>query len=307
MIRHLTAEDRAQTVAFLQKSRPYNLYMLGNIESLGMVHELSEFWGDWNTSDRAQEAQNHKPKLRAVLNRYMNGWTIYGDVDADWVGLAAIIDSHDVDAKRLQDNPNGVESILPYIQQYQATSVKEETLMALGAQDFQPQKFSPSKPATGISNDQTMIVRRATMSDLPRLIEFYADAGHMTRTSKAIERPLRDTRLWIAALLKTKECNQPSEAATSDDNCKEITIVSAALSNAETTELAMIGGVYTHPNWRGLGLSQSVCSALCDELFTLGKQPVLYWDTPEEGAVYRRLGFHLVGQWRSVWLERTDR
>jgi len=43
---------------------------------------------------------------------------------------------------------------------------------------------------------------------------------------------------------------------------------------------------------------------LCADLLADGKQPVLYWKRPAAGAVYRKLGFHAVGAWRSVWLER---
>jgi predicted GNAT family acetyltransferase len=64
----------------------------------------------------------------------------------------------------------------------------------------------------------------------------------------------------------------------------------------------MIGGVYTPPAMRGRGLSQAVCSALCAELMAAQKQPILYWDTPAAGAVYRKLGFCATGTWRSVWL-----
>ena len=104
----------------------------------------------------------------------------------------------------------------------------------------------------------------------------------MSRSPSGVERPLHDTRLWVA-----------------EEGDK---ILSAALTNAETAQLAMIGGVYTPIMRRGQGLSQAVCSALCADLMAAQKQPILYWDTPAAGAVYRKLGFHSTGQWRSVWL-----
>jgi predicted GNAT family acetyltransferase len=105
----------------------------------------------------------------------------------------------------------------------------------------------------------------------------------MARTPPAVARPLQDTRVWLA------------EQAGA--------ILSTALTNAETTQLAMIGGVFTRPSARGHGLSQAVCSALCADLFASNLQPVLYWGKPAAGAVYRKLGFHPIGQWRAVWLE----
>jgi predicted GNAT family acetyltransferase len=79
-------------------------------------------------------------------------------------------------------------------------------------------------------------------------------------------------------------------------------MVAAALTNAETDSLAMIGGVYTPPEWRGRGLSQAVCAALCADLLAAALTPVLYWKTPSAGAVYRKLGFQTIGVWRAVRL-----
>ncbi|MEZ4615736.1 MAG: GNAT family N-acetyltransferase [Caldilineaceae bacterium] len=265
MIRALTDTDRTQAVDFLAQAPQFNLYMLGNIEKLGFSHEFCEFWGDF-ANDGAGAP------LRGVLNRYMTGWTVYGEQAADWPALGAIVDAHAIQAERLQDNPGGVASFLPYLQCYTSHHHETEEVMVLEPSQFQP----ASAPAD-------VIVRRGRLTDLPQLIPFYADAEHMTRSAAAIERPLRDTRLWLA-----EESGQ---------------ILSTALTNAETATLAMIGGVYTPPAARGRRLSQAVCSALCADLIRDGKQPVLYWSTPAAGAVYRKLGFQACGQWRSVWLQ----
>ena len=264
MIQQLTEADRARVVTFLSSAPQLNLYMLGNLEKLGFHNAICEFWGD--VAEQSSEAP-----LRAVLNRYMTGWTVYGTAAADWSALGAILDNHPAGAARLQDNPGGIASFLPYVQRYQAEQVKIEEVMALRLADFQPMT-----PPAGI------VIRRATLADLPRLIDFYANAEHMSRSPSGVERPLHDTRLWVA-----------------EEGDK---ILSAALTNAETAQLAMIGGVYTPIMRRGQGLSQAVCSALCADLMAAQKQPILYWDTPAAGAVYRKLGFHSTGQWRSVWL-----
>jgi predicted GNAT family acetyltransferase len=262
MIRPLGEADRDATVNFLHQAPQFNLYLLGNIDKLGFTHEFCEFWGDFAADETT---------LRAVLNRYMSGWTVYGDATADWAGLGAIVDNHPILAERLQDNPGGVASFLPYLQRYQSDHDEVEEVMVLEAADYQP-----------LDAPEGVTVRRGRLSDLRKLAAFYSDAEHMTRSAAAVERPLRDTRLWLA------------EA--------EDTILASALTNAETPTLAMIGGVYTPPAARGRRLSQAVCSALCADLLQEGKQPILYWSTPAAGAVYRKLGFTSCGKWRSVWL-----
>jgi N-acetylglutamate synthase-like GNAT family acetyltransferase len=264
MIFRLQHHHLKSAVRLLETAPAFNLYLLGNLETLGLDHEMCEFWGDFGADGT----------IRAVLNRYMTGWTIYGDVKADWPGLAAVIDNHPMPATRLQDNPGGTPSLLPYLKRYRAENVHVEELMMLDSANFQPRQ-----------PDRSIHVRRANLSDLPTLIEVYADADHMSRSAAAVERPLRDTRLWLAE--------------------RDGRILSTALTNAETCKLAMIGGVYTPPAYRGQRLSQAVCSALCADLLAENKRPILYWDTPAAGAVYRKLGFSTVGQWRSVWLIRN--
>lgn len=264
MIRQLTESDRRLVQQLLMREPQLNLYLLGNIEKLGFAHELSQFWGDFADGDDAGD-------LRGVINRYMTGWAVYGRPDADWAGLAQVLDEHPITAERLQDNPGGVPSLLPFLHRYEAAKLVVEELMELkdGA-------LRPVAPPPGVT------LQRATMADADRLIAFYAEAGDMARTPPGVIRPIQDTRLWFA-----------SEGGE---------ILATALTNAETAQHAMIGGVYTKPAARGRALSQAVCTALCADLIAAGRQPALYWGNAAAGAVYRKLGFQPIGQWRAVWL-----
>lgn len=265
MIRLLHESDRPALLALLHGDARRNLYLLGNLEKLGFTQDFCQFWGDLVITPAGEE-------LRAVINRYMTGWVVYGRPDADWAGLATVIDQHPVCATRLQDNPGGITSFLPYLQRYCATNVEEEEMMSLA-----PAALRPASSLPGITT------RRGTMADLPALIPFFADAGDMARTPPAVARPLQDTRLWLA-----EEAGQ---------------IVATALTNAEIAGYAMIGGVYTQPAARNRGVSQALCRALCQELLAEGKEPLLYWRNPAAGAVYRKLGFQPIGVWRAVWLQ----
>ena len=263
MIRLLSEVDRAATVTLLNTAPYFNLYMLGNLEKLGFDRDFCEFWGDFDSVGT----------LRGVINRYMAGWSIWGNAGADWPGLGTVLDNHPMTGERLQDNPGGVASFVPYLRRYIGAQEHIEELMEMQHADFQPM----AAPA-GVT------IRRGSMTDHSALVQLYADAGGMARTAASVERPLKDTRLWLA------------EA--------DGEILSAALTNAEIANAAMIGGVYTPPSQRGRGLSQAVCSALCADLLAVGKQPVLYWDNPAAGRVYRKLGFQARGQWRAVWLQK---
>ncbi len=270
MIRQLDGRDQEAAVALLSRAPALNLYLLGNIAAMGMRSPISNFWGDF-ADDGAESGS--EARLRGVINLYMTGWSIFGMPDADWAGLADVIDRHPTAADRLQDNPGGAPSLMPYLRLYEAVRESEEELMKLDAADFVPVAPPPD-----------VVVRRARWADLEALVAFYADAGEMTRVAAAVEHPLRERRIWLA--------EQDGE------------ILACALTNAETADHAMIGGVYTRPEARNRGLSRAVCSALCAELLGEARQPFLYWVNPTAGAVYRRLGFHPIGKWRSLRIRR---
>jgi predicted GNAT family acetyltransferase len=263
MIRRLGEHDRERLERLLAADEAHNLYLLGNLAKIGFEADFCEFYGD--------VVEN---RVLGVVNRYLNGWVVYGEAEANWAGLGHVVDSHEIEAHRLQDNPGGVNTFLPYLRRYHAAVLVEDKLMALP-----PQALRPQTAPLGFT------VRKAIMNDLDGLITLYANADDMARSAAAVELPLRDHHVWLAT--------------------KNDVVVSAALTNAETATQAMIGGVYTRPEWRGNGLSQAICSGLCMELLAEGLQPLLYWHDAAAGHVYTKLGFARIGTWRSVRLERN--
>jgi len=259
MIHLLSTPDYNQIYDFCNQNPALNLYFLGNLESLGVESDICQFWGSFDA----------KGQLAGVLMRYMDGWNIADGLGCDYAGFGKIVDSHPVGAARLQDNTRHVDSFVPFLNRYQEASTSIEYLC-----DLDPQEFTPScKPWP---------VRRANMSDYDALNDFYTDAGHMSRTPRGVERPLKDGRVFIV------------EA--------ENQIVSSVLTNAETRTLAMIGGVFTPLAYRGNGYASTAMVALCHSLIIDRIHPVLYYDNPAAGGIYRRLGFKDLGLWKSVHL-----
>ncbi len=265
MIRKLGEGDREQTVALLSRAPEQNLYALGNLAALGLARDFCEFYGEFDAAGR----------LICVSNRYFTGWTVYGLEGSNWAAAVARIEAFP-GSERLQDNPGGVDSVLPWLRTLRAERVDVETLMCLDDGALVAQA-----PPAGVT------VRRATLEDLPALVELYRDAGSMARSPAGVERPLRDTRVYVAERVESTGAPQ---------------LLAAALTNSETAGMAMIGGVYTPPAQRGRGYSQAVVSALCAALQADGKRPVLYWENPIAGAIYTRLGFRQIGEWRAVRL-----
>lgn len=121
------------------------------------------------------------------------------------------------------------------------------------------------------------------MADAALLSELYADAGAMSR-----DRPN------VAAKLGTGRVFVVEEAETGR---RKRRIASCALLNVESSDAGLIGGVYTLPAARGKGYAAACTAALSIDLQQDGKVPVLFYENPVAGRVYRRLGFTEAGRW----------
>ncbi|MNB76202.1 Acetyltransferase (GNAT) family protein [compost metagenome] len=78
---------------------------------------------------------------------------------------------------------------------------------------------------------------------------------------------------------------------------REGRVIATASTTAENSVSAMVISVATHPDYRGQGLASGVVSALCSELNTEGKSLCLFYDNPKAASIYKRIGFHDVGDW----------
>ncbi|MBN2794236.1 MAG: GNAT family N-acetyltransferase [Clostridia bacterium] len=68
-------------------------------------------------------------------------------------------------------------------------------------------------------------------------------------------------------------------------------MVSVSQTSAENKHAAMVVGVATLPESRGRGYMSSCLSQLCLDLLNENKRLCLFYDNPEAGSVYHRMGF----------------
>ncbi len=146
---------------------------------------------------------------------------------------------------------------------------------------------SPANANIAVPNPTLPAPRRAVLSDIEPLIDFYQH-GFYTLTHL----PSRD--LWRQRLL--------------DQLLKRDTfimvergrVIASAQCSAETADHAMLGGVATLPLRRGRGYAAACVGALCTHLFDKGKRRVcLFYLASNQPAarLYQRLGFTAGDQW----------
>jgi RimJ/RimL family protein N-acetyltransferase len=133
--------------------------------------------------------------------------------------------------------------------------------------------------------------RMAHAGDLERLIDFYSTGFYSLAQ-------LPSRAAWRSRL--TEQLAWRTLFVIEDGEGK---IASAALTSAEGQGAAMLGGVATRHEYRGLGLSTLCVGALCRHLFDMGTKKVgLFYLMGNEPAarVYDRLGFAHAGLWLLV-------
>lgn len=133
--------------------------------------------------------------------------------------------------------------------------------------------------------------RRADDSDMEPLIDFYLHGFYSL--ARLPSREAWRTRLSEQLVFRTLYLIEDRDGA----------VASAAQSSAEGGGKAMLGGVATLDDYRGMGLSTQCVGALCQGLFASGTDMIgLFYlkDNTSAGRVYDKLGFRPAGEWLLV-------
>jgi predicted GNAT family acetyltransferase len=78
-------------------------------------------------------------------------------------------------------------------------------------------------------------------------------------------------------------------------------LVSAAYATARSSSGAMVVGVATRKEYRNRGYASFLVGTLCKRSFDAGLSFLcLFYDNPDAGRIYRRIGFREVGRWAMV-------
>ncbi|MFP3916986.1 GNAT family N-acetyltransferase [Lysinibacillus telephonicus] len=74
-------------------------------------------------------------------------------------------------------------------------------------------------------------------------------------------------------------------------------MVTTASTTAENSRSAMVVAVATKEEFKRKGLATDCMIKLCKDLLAEGKELCLFYDNPEAGKIYKRLGFEDIGFW----------
>jgi predicted GNAT family acetyltransferase len=270
-VRELRREDRAQLEALLAIEPGFSLFLANNLHLFDVPGAGVRFWGAF--------AERH---MRAALMMVEKRAALYAPDSLGMRPLARVAGAREVefvmgrsDLVRvvLEENPG-----LP-VQRHE-----EHAFAGLAPRDFHP---VAKRLPDGVA------VRRAGAADTMVLTHLYTGAaGFEEMTTDQIYRTMRGR----VTVMRTYLAEAHGRA------------LAAASTSAEARAAAMIGGVWTAPEWRGRGLSQAVVSALSGALLAEARMPYLFYqaDNGPAARVYANIGFRPAGQWTVVYFGEPD-
>jgi GNAT superfamily N-acetyltransferase len=79
-------------------------------------------------------------------------------------------------------------------------------------------------------------------------------------------------------------------------------IICHVASYAESESYVVLGGVITHPDYRGKGYATSIVKTACRYFQEEGKDLYLFWYEKEASAIYHKTGFFDVNKWCKIFI-----
>ncbi|WP_409291922.1 GNAT family N-acetyltransferase [Peribacillus sp. SCS-37] len=257
MIRQLSDRDHEAVSVLLRQEPAFNLFIIGDIEAFGYSAPFQDIWGEFSANN----------ELISVLLRFHDSYIIYGPASLDAAGFAELLP---------KDKPLSI-------------SGKSETVALFEGID-----------CLQLGNKKEMYF--AESSELPREV--------LTQSGKIKEAGLVD----VDKIMELRRAIQEFDA---DEASRKLLtqsmkyktgrtfyfeedgrIIASASTAAENSMSAMIMGVCTHPSFRNRGYATQILKQLIAEFVVQqSKTLCLFYDNPEAGRIYRRLGFREIGKW----------
>ncbi|CRK82235.1 GNAT family N-acetyltransferase [Neobacillus massiliamazoniensis] len=258
MIRKLTDQDHDQVLAFLSEEPSINLFIIGDLEAFGYSSEFQEIWAEFDEQNT----------IKTVLLRYHQSFIPYAKGEFDTSGFVSIMKKY--------NQPIFLSGKSDIVAKFEAF---DDLILGKKQVTF----FAECLTDEFLSvNDNDVKIKKASLEDIDQIIELRRSIEEFHMRSDA-----RDI------LVQAMESNTARTYYTDEDGV----ITSCVSTAAENSLSAMIVGVCTRKEYRRKGLATAIMQKLFQDVLEEGKTLCLFYDNPEAGRIYKRLGFKDIGMW----------
>lgn len=275
--RPLLSAERPDLEALLMRAPQHNVFHLSALAEYGLSSTSETYGAAWSIG-----VFRSGTLVGALVVQRGTGCIYHTPGDGDTLrALASVVRSKATSGplSLLSGHASQVVPLLPLIQEVGASKPDLCYFRTLTPDDLL---------AVGERIHSFSAPRLAGQDDMERLIDFYERGFYSLARlpSRAAWRNRLSEQLAFRTLYLIED--------------RRGRVASAALSSAEGSGAAMLGGVATLPEYVGRGLSTRCVGALCAHLFNKGLSTISLFYLQENiaaGRVYSRLGFREAGDW----------
>lgn len=233
--------------------------------NLFIIGDLEVFGYDSDFQEIWAEFDEHR-EIKAVLLRFYQSFIPYAKREFNIAEFASIIASFPQPIF-LSGKAEIVEKFEPF--QELQLGKKQETF------------FAECKSIENLS-ETDLDIKKAGQDHIDQILSLRRSIDEFHLSDNAAE------------MLRTSmESNTARTYFTEEDG-----IMTACVSTtAENSISAMIVGVCTRKEYRRKGLATAIMQVLFKDVLNEGKVLCLFYDNPEAGRIYKRLGFNDIGKW----------
>lgn len=267
MIRKLNENDLQPLMELVGKNPAINLFIIGDVENFGFNQDFQELWGEYDSPGGP---------LKAVMLRYFGNYLPYAEGTFDTAGFAEII--------RMNTAAEMISGASGVVQAFRGkVSIRNEKEMHFAQLSEMNEEIRRTAAAA-------TKIKKAAAEDVEAVCS-------LMDIIEEFEGSPEDSR---------RSYHQTLESGTGRTYFAEQDgkVIAAASTAAENSLSAMIIGVATHPLYRGRGLATRVVAQLCTDIIADGKSLCLFYDNPQAGVIYKRLGFTDIGSWTMTYLDK---
>ncbi|MFB7139435.1 GNAT family N-acetyltransferase [Gottfriedia sp. NPDC056225] len=257
MIRRLNQSDHEVCFNLLKSRSAENLFIIGDIEAYGYDQEFQKVWGEFNSHG----------ELVAILLKYQENYIPFAADSFSAKEFAEII-SNDPDFKYM----SGLKEITGKIEPYLTKELKTKR------QTY----YAKCTRLILTNHGEFLNVQQASPKDAEELVKLLTSVPEFSDSIISVERKRRTLTDGTSRSFFIKEDGK---------------MLSSASTAAENTLSAMVVGVATLESYKKKGYATKCMLKLCSTLLQEGKELCLFYDNPQAGAIYKRIGFEDIGFW----------
>lgn len=306
-MRRLGESERARILEYVGKEPEMNLFFIGDIENYGIDSEIVTIYAN-ETADGWD----------FLLLKYYDFYLLYSQNETyDTAAAAEFLQNRTVDT--ISAKASLLRQLIPFFPDrfYQETQMcrcgaddlkafdrcfsHAKTLntseMSCTSNDLNPSghlctseklgdagELCPSSNLHNLRNEHPFYVRALSVADLDAMLQLLLQIEEFSHTYQHPDK----ARQQLAQELQGGEL---AVGAFEGDR-----LISVAKTSASNSKSAMLTGVATLPDRRGQGCASAVVHSLCRQSFQAGREFLcLFYDNPNAGRIYRRIGFREIG------------